>query len=275
MTTTEIIAIGNELLIGQTLNTNTHWLCQQITARGGQVTRAVTVPDDLDAIAREVHGALERGAALAITTGGLGPTGDDRTLEALAGALDRPLAEDDDALHMVERRYNELHAQGLVDQPGLTETRRKMGCLPQGGQPIFNPVGGAPAVRLDVEGSTVIALPGVPNELQGIWEGPLADTVAELFAGAHVEDEVVAQCPDDSVLAPLLQEVADRHPAVYIKSHVKAFGEGGSGGGRPEIRVTFSTTADSRAEAEEAVDDAIADFRQTLNEAGFDVKRDA
>lgn len=279
MTTAEIIAIGNELLIGQTLDTNTNWLCQQITARGGRVTRAVMVRDDLDAIARELHGALRRaqdgalehGAAVVITTGGLGPTGDDRTLEALAAALHLPLAENDEALQMVERRYDDLHEHGLVDQPGLNEARRKMGRLPEGGQPIFNPVGGAPAVRLDADGSAIIALPGVPKELKGIWAGPLADTLDELFAGAYVEEGVVARCPDDSVLAPLLQEVVDRHPAVYIKSHVEAFGEGASDGGRPEIRVTFSATADSHANADLAVRDAIADFRQTMYQAGFDV----
>jgi nicotinamide-nucleotide amidase len=273
MTTAEIIAIGNELLIGQTLNTTTHWLCQRITAQGGRVDRAVTVRDDLNAIARELHGALrraedaalDRDATVVITTGGLGPTGDDRTLAAIAAALGLTLAENGTALQMIERRYNELHEQGLVDQPGLNAARRKMGRLPVGSVPIFNPVGGAPAVRLDHDGSTIIALPGVPKELQGIWEGPLSDTLAELFAGAHVEREVVARCPDDSVLAPLLQDVVDRHPAVYIKSHVQAFGEG-----RPEIRVTFSTTADNHAEAEQAVGDAIADFRQTMNDAGLD-----
>lgn len=275
MTTAEIIAIGNELLIGQTLDTNTNWLCRQITGLGGHVRRAVMVRDDLDAIVRELHDALERETNVIITTGGTGPTTDDRTLEAIAGALGRPLIENDEALRMVEHRYNELYEQGLVDQPGLTEARRKMGRLPQGAKPIFNPVGGAPAVRLDLDpstgsgqASTIITLPGVPQELKGIWQGPLEDTLTELFGeGAYLETEVITDCPDDSVLAPLLKEVVERHPNVYIKSHVKAFGTG-----KPEIRVTFSMAGDTREEVEAGIAAAMKDFEQTLNEAGFGVK---
>lgn len=264
----EIIAVGNELLIGQTLDTNTHWLCQQIAGLGGQVRRAVMVPDDLDVIARELHDALSRQTELIITTGGLGPTADDRTLEAIAHALGRPLTENVAALRMIERRYSELHAQGLVDQPGLTETRRKMGQLPQGGEPIFNPVGGAPAVRLDVNDSIIVSLPGVPQELKGIWQGPLQPVLTGLFGqGAYLERTLITDCPDDSVLAPLLAQVVQRHPEVYIKSHVKAFGTG-----KPEIRVTFSMAGESAAEVEAGLDRALRDFEETLHEAGFSVR---
>ncbi len=273
MTTVEIIAIGNELLIGQTLDTNTNWLCKQITGLGGQVRRAVMVPDELDAIARELNDGLERGTAVIITTGGLGPTGDDRTLEAVARALDRLLAENEEALRMIERRYNELYEQELVDEPGLNEARRKMGRLPQGGQPVFNPVGGAPAVRLSVNASTVITLPGVPGELKGIWQGPLEETLDELFGeGAYLEKEVITNCPDDSILAPVLAEVTARHPDVYIKSHVQAFGEGG---GRAKIPVTFSMAGSTREEVEAGIEDAIEDFGETLNAAGFGMKGEA
>lgn len=268
MTTVEIIAIGNELLIGQTLDTNTNWLCRQIAGLGGQVHRAVMAPDDLDAIARELHDALDRGTDVIITTGGTGPTADDRTLEAIAGALGRPLIENDEALRMVECRYNELYEQGLVDEPGLTDARRKMGQLPQGGQPIFNPVGGAPAVRLEVNDTTIITLPGVPQELKGIWQGPLEPTLTKLFGeGAYLERAVTADCPDDSVLAPLLAEVVQRHPDVYIKSHVKAFGKA-----RQQIRVTFSMAGDTHQEVEAGIDNAMQDFERTLLKAGFGVK---
>jgi len=271
MTTAEIIAIGNELLIGHTLDTNTNWLCRQIAGLGGQVRRAVMVRDDLDAIARELHDALDRETDVIVTTGGTGPTADDRTLEAIAGALGRPLAEDDEALRMVEQRYNEFYERGLVDQAGLTDARRKMGRLPQGAQPIFNPVGGAPAVRLEVGDTTIITLPGVPQELKGIWQGPLQPILAELFGqGAYLERAVATDCPDDSVLAPLLAEVVQRHPDVYIKSHVKAFGAA-----KQQIRVTFSMAGDTHAKVETAVEEAIADFTRTLKEAAtYSARRD-
>ncbi|MFQ5341644.1 MAG: competence/damage-inducible protein A [Anaerolineae bacterium] len=268
MTTAEIIAIGNELLIGHTLDTNTNWLCRQITGLGGQVRRAVMVQDDLDAIARELHDALGRETDVIVTTGGTGPTADDRTLEAIAGALGRPLAKNDEALRMVERRYNEFYERGLVDQPGLTDARRKMGRLPQGAQPIFNPVGGAPAVRLDVNDTTIITLPGVPQELKGIWQGPLQPTLTELFGqGAYLERTITTDCPDDSVLAPLLAQVVRRHPDVYIKSHVKPFGTA-----KQQIRVTFSMAGDTHEAVEAGIDNAMQDFEETLRKAGFEVR---
>jgi molybdenum cofactor synthesis domain-containing protein len=270
MTTAEIIAIGNELLIGQTLDTNTHWLCKQITGLGGRVRRAVMVPDDLRAIARELHAALDRGTDLIITTGGLGPTGDDRTLEAIARALGRALVEDPQALAMVEQRYNELYAQGLVDRPGLTEARRKMANLPEGATPVFNPVGGAPGVVLRVEGTTIVALPGVPQELKGIWQESLTPVLEELFGeSAYVEQTVYTDTPDDSVLAPYLDAVVERHPEVYIKSHVKAFGSG-----ERRIRVTFSMAGRDRAAVEAAVQAAIQDLTETLARDGFRVQRE-
>ncbi|MGC8836831.1 MAG: molybdopterin-binding protein [Anaerolineae bacterium] len=95
-TPVEIVAIGNELLIGDVLDTNTHWLCRRVTGLGGVVQRAVMVRDDIEAIGREVLGAIQRKARVVFTTGGLGPTADDMTLQALAQALERVL--DDPAL---------------------------------------------------------------------------------------------------------------------------------------------------------------------------------
>jgi nicotinamide-nucleotide amidase len=124
MVSVEILAIGNELLIGDVLDTNTHWLCRRLTTMGAFVRRAVMVRDDEDAIAAEVQGALGRGTQLLITSGGLGPTDDDRTLSAIAKALRRPLELNEQALAMVAQRYRELHEQGFVDTPEVTPSRR-------------------------------------------------------------------------------------------------------------------------------------------------------
>src|SRR5205823_4947484 len=86
-----IIAIGNELLIGETLDTNTNWLCRQLTGLGAHVERAVILPDQMDQICDEIKRWCEFGIDLLITTGGLGPTDDDLTLAAVAKALNLPL----------------------------------------------------------------------------------------------------------------------------------------------------------------------------------------
>lgn len=132
MTEAEIVAIGNELLLGDVLDTNTNWLCQQITGIGGKVARAVMVGDDLTAIAGEITGALENRQPKAIfTTGGLGPTSDDLTLRAVAEVTGRPIEANAQALEMVRKTYEELARRGHVKNGALTGSRAKMAHLPQ------------------------------------------------------------------------------------------------------------------------------------------------
>jgi len=161
----EIIATGNELLLGDVLDTNTNWLCKRITGAGGLVTRAVMVRDEVEAIAAAIRSALDRRPQLIITTGGLGPTGDDITLQAVAEATGCPLRLHREALALVKTRYQELAKKGHVGNSALTEARKKMAYLPRGARPVPNPVGSAPAVILEVDGSILVSLPGVPEEL--------------------------------------------------------------------------------------------------------------
>src|SRR5439155_1418744 len=101
----------------RTVDTNSAWIAARLTDLGAFVARIVAVDDDPAAIAREIAGARERGVALVITTGGLGPTLDDRTLAGVAAALERRLVEHPAALAFVARRYAELAAAHAV--PGI------------------------------------------------------------------------------------------------------------------------------------------------------------
>lgn len=257
MVSVEILAIGNELLIGDVLDTNTHWLCRRLTTMGAFVQRAVLLRDDEEAIAAEVQGALRRGVRLLVTSGGLGPTDDDRTLSAIARALNRPLELNEEALAMVAQRYSELYRQGFVDTPEVTPPRRKMAMLPQGATPLFNPVGTAPGVWLTEGETALVCLPGVPAELKGIFDHSLPPYLKQVLGkGAYTEQTFEVTCRDESVLAPLLKSVADRYPEVYLKSKARVFGT--------EVRINLlvAATASDKVTAEArlraAVDDLIA-----------------
>ena len=91
--TVELLVIGNEILAGDVLDTNSHWLCRQLAGRGARVTRISVLPDEPAAIADGLRAALSRRPALILTCGGLGPTVDDLTLASIGAALDRPLQE--------------------------------------------------------------------------------------------------------------------------------------------------------------------------------------
>ena len=265
----EIIAIGNELLLGDVLDTNTNWLCKAITGVGGQVRRAVMVRDELEAIVAEIRSALERKTELIITTGGLGPTGDDITLQAVAEATNRPLTLHPDALAFVKARYQELAEKGYVPDPTLTEARQKMAYLPQRATPVANPVGSAPAVILEINSSTLVCLPGVPEELKGTYENTLQPTLKDIFGDSfYQERSVTTLCGNESSLAPILQDVVEAHPAVYIKSRATRFG--------PETKmlITLSSASAAREEVEGKLDRALKHLTKALATAGIEVEGD-
>ncbi len=260
----EIMAIGNELLIGDVLDTNTNWLCRRLTTMGAFVKRAVLVRDDEDAIADEVQGAISRGTELLFTSGGLGPTEDDRTLAAIAKALNRPLELNEQALKMVERRYKELHQQGFVDSPEITPPRRKMAVLPKGAIPLFNPVGTAPGVWLDAGNIIVVCLPGVPAELKGIFEQSLPPFLEQVLGkGYYAERLFETTCRDESLLAPILKKVASKHPSVYLKSKARVFGK--------EVRITvlLSASGSDKETTEQLLRAAIDDLLAALETEGI------
>ncbi len=262
MVTVEIIAIGNELLLGDTLDTNTQWLCRTFTGLGGRVERAVLVRDDRPAIVREIRGALERQVHLLVTSGGLGPTDDDLTLDAIAQALDRPLILDERALVLVRATYERLAAAGYVADARLTESRLKMARIPQGAEPVENPVGAAPGVLLRLERTMLVSLPGVPAELKAIVTGPLRPVLQELFgAGVFRERELIALCRDETVLAPILREVSRRHPDIYIKSRAREFGAD------VRFRITLSLSGRDPALVEARLEEATRDLRDALARA--------
>src|SRR5690242_11245775 len=104
--TVEIFIIGNEILIGEIQDTNTHWLCKEINNMGGVVSRATVLRDVHETVAAELAAALARGPKVIITSGGLGPTADDLTLAAVAAGANVPLELHQQALQMVKERYD-------------------------------------------------------------------------------------------------------------------------------------------------------------------------
>ncbi|MBC7235316.1 MAG: competence/damage-inducible protein A [Chloroflexi bacterium] len=239
----EIIVIGNEILLGDVLDTNSHWLCKQLVGLGALVRRVTQIGDERETIADTLSAALRRGAGLVVTVGGLGPTEDDLTLSSVAQALGRPLAEHSQARRWVEAKYAELARAGHVASAEMTPARLKMAHLPQGAEPLRNDVGAAPGVLLRGEGWVIVCLPGVPEEMKHIVHNALRPTLSELFGqGYYAEWQVRADIGDESTLAPLLQQVAAKHPEVYIKSRARRYGA--------DVRFTITLSTRGRSAQE-------------------------
>lgn len=265
----EIVAIGNELLLGLTEEKNISWLCRTLTRAGAVVEQGCIVPDAPEAISATVRGAILRRAHLVITCGGLGPTEDDQTLAVLAQALNRPLQEDADARRMIERRYRELYEEDAVASPALTPARRKMARLPQGAIPLENTVGTAPGMLVEIDRPTwICALPGPPRENRPMAEEELIPRLADpigLPLGAYRERHLRADCKDESVLAPLLRQVDAQHPDVYVKSRAAAFEE------QHQFRIVLVTRADDVDTAEQRLDATEQTLDGVLGDAGIAV----
>jgi nicotinamide-nucleotide amidase len=267
----EIVAAGNEVLLGDVVDTNSNWLCQRVTALGGLVRRVVLVRDEEQAIADEMRAALTRRPQLVFTVGGLGPTEDDLTLRGVALATGRPLALDRKAERLVREKYEQFYRAGHVPTPEMNESRRKMARLPQGAAPLPNPVGGAPGVWLEIGRCAICSLPGVPGELRAIVEESLPERLGELFGPARYRERslVVPGLQDESVIADLLRAVAAAHPAVYVKSRARRFGEASA------LRVTLSARAERPEQLAALLAPALAALTDGIRRAGFAVDVEA
>ncbi len=210
----EILTTGTEILMGKVVNTNASWLARRLTEMGVVVRRATSVPDDVDEIASCVREALGRGVDLLVVTGGLGPSRDDVTGEAIARALGLRCSLNEAALDMVAER---LRARGLE----LTESRAKMAMMPEGATPIPNPVGVAPGVLIEAGGALVVALPGVPREMRAMFNEHVAPLVRRLSRGSLVEGSVVVRGLPESDLAQALVSLTEGLECdVYVKTRV-------------------------------------------------------
>jgi nicotinamide-nucleotide amidase len=175
----ELITIGDELLLGYTVDTNAAYLARELAAVGVSIVRRATVGDDANDIASAVRDALDRTGAV-VTTGGLGPTSDDRTRPAIAELFGRELVPD-------EERWQALRA--LWQERGRGEiplTNRTQIMIPRGATVLTNRHGSAPGIWLeDDHGRWCAMLPGVPREMRGMLADELLPRITARLDGQH------------------------------------------------------------------------------------------
>ncbi len=160
MTSAEIITIGTEILLGEIVDTNTRYIARTLRSMGVDLYRTITIGDNIDRIASAIHNSMER-ADIVITTGGLGPTVDDPTREAVAKAVG------------VETEFREDLWEQVVETIARygrkpSENQKRQAYVPKGALGIRNPVGTAPCFIVETERNAVISLPGVPSEMEQI-----------------------------------------------------------------------------------------------------------
>ena len=215
----EVMAIGDELTTGERLDTNSQWLSQQLAQIGVPVLYHSTVGDDLSAITAALEVAFRR-AAVVVMTGGLGPTADDLTREALAAAVGRPLELRPDILAVIQSRF----ARGGRQMPPQNQVQA---LFPAGSRVIDNPHGTAPGIDLECshqgKGCRLFALPGVPAEMIEMWDQSVRPAITSMTAASRVICHRRIKCfgVGESQLESMLPDLIrrDREPRVGITVH--------------------------------------------------------
>lgn len=243
----EILAIGDELIHGALLDTNSRWLAGELEGIGLVVGRFTVVGDDPSAMRAAIAEACER-ADVVVATGGLGPTLDDRTRDVVAELAGGALVFDEPSWEQVQRWL------GSRGRP-VPESNRRQAMFPPGAEPLANPAGTAPGFAVRVGRATLYALPGVPREMHLMFGQHVAPAVrarAGLQPTAQAWLRVLG--PSEAALGERIERfmLAGREPAVGITAS----------GGLLTVRIV--ATASSTAAAEAACEATAAELRPLL-----------
>ncbi len=237
-----LISIGKEILRGLTADGDAHFLARKLTSLGYEIERIVVVDDDPKAIGAEIRDALGRKAKLIFTTGGLGPTFDDRTVASVAKALKRKLVVTPESLDMVKLYYKEMAKSGVVKSAKLNGPRKKMAKIPKGATPLRNRKGAAPGAWILEGGTSIFCLPGVPIEMKSIFQHEILPLVFSRHQ--EIAMDVPVATKDESLLALRLRRVMKKLPGVYAKSRVH--------GAKGKIRIVVSLHGPSQRKVQRA-----------------------
>ena len=215
---TEIIAIGDELLYGQTLDTNSHWMSAALTNLGFKVIQVTTIGDEEAAILKALE-AAEKRAKLILTTGGLGPTQDDRTKALLARYFKTSLELNEQALADVK------HFLGSRGQ-AMTATNKAQAMLPKNCTLIRNKQGTAPGMWFEKKESVFVAMPGVPHEMQAMMTTAILPKLKQKFVLPCIYYKIIKTAGiGESWLADKLKAWEANLPAHIQLAYLPSIGE--------------------------------------------------
>jgi molybdenum cofactor synthesis domain-containing protein len=231
--TAVILTVGDEIVAGDVENTNASWLARRLAELGVEVRLLAAVRDDIQAISSFLR--AERGLATYVfVTGGLGGTPDDITREAVAASFEVPCVE-------IGWLADEL--RGRFSRRGLGDYAARWACLPEGAEPIGNPLGGAPGFKIE----NVHVLPGLPSEMEAIFE-----RLAGQFEGPPIASWRRRYRTGEGQIVAVLEEATAMHPAVTIGSYPHFLETG------PEVEVVLKSSDEvALAEAVEFVEGAL------------------
>lgn len=255
----EVIAIGTEILLGDLTDTNSVFIARTLRDLGVNLFFMTSVGDNEKRIADAIRIALGR-AQIVITCGGLGPTIDDMTRQAVAGATDRGLTFHQDLLDQIAERFKGFRSQ-------MTENNRRQAFVPDNAVVIENPVGTAPSFAVEVGDQVVISLPGVPREMKYLLIEKIVPYLRNRYGitGKIIKAKIlkvagIGESALDELIGTEILEASN--PTVGLAAH----------SGQIDVRITAK--AEDTAEADAMIAVVEAQIRQRVEPYIFGVDRD-
>lgn len=233
MATAEIITIGTEILLGEILDTNARYVARALRDVGVNLFRKTTVGDNANRIAEVIQQATQR-ADIIITTGGLGPTVDDPTREAVAMAAGVEAEFRPELWEQIQARFRKFGREP-------TDNNKRQAFIPKGARAIENPVGTAPAFIMETNGSHVISLPGVPREMEHLMQDEILPFLRQRFELKEVIKSRVLHTSGagESQIDDRIGDLeTSQNPTVALAAH----------SGRVDVRITAKAASEIEAE---------------------------
>ena len=245
----EIIAVGSELLLGQIVDTNSAFIAKRLAENGIEMVRTQTVGDDLKRMEETIRDSMGR-SNIIITTGGIGPTEDDLTRDAVANVTKRPLTFQPRLMEQIE---------AIIQRRGfrVSENNRKQAYIPEGAIPIENPKGTAPGFIVEGPTWVTLTIPGVPSEMEYLMENAVIPYLRKRFQLEKqvIRYKVLRACGlGESALGLQIQDLMKegRNPAVGTLASVG------------DIRVRITAKAEDSKEADQLISETEQEIRDRL-----------
>jgi nicotinamide-nucleotide amidase len=246
-----IITIGDELMIGQVIDTNSAWIAQQLNTAGIWIRRRVSVGDNAD----DIWKALDQESAhskIILITGGLGPTADDITKPLLCRYFGSRLVVNKEVLKHVQNLFENVYKRPF------TELNRKQAEVPEICTVIHNPRGTAPGMLFEKDGIIYVSMPGVPHEMKGMMTDSVVPLLQQRFSGGHIIHRTLLTAGiGESALAEHINEWETKLPSHIKLAYLPSYGM---------VRLRLTGTGSSEAELQGQLDDQFEEVKKKVEQ---------
>ena len=245
-----IITIGDELLIGQVIDTNSAWIAQQLNRAGIAVKNRFSVGDDPD----EIWNALDieqKESDIVLITGGLGPTGDDITKPLLCKYFNGKIVVNEDALQNVKRLFEKVYHKPV------SEVNLKQAEVPDVCEVIQNKRGSAPGMLFHKEETIFISMPGVPYEMQGIMEEVMPHLKKSFELPEIIHKTILTAGIGESAIAEIIKDFEDKLPQEIRLAYLPNYGM---------VRLRLTTSGFDRIKTEKIINDRFIELKELVKE---------